>query len=141
MISLTLSVCLSVCLYLSTYYYLSVCRFYLDLSVSVCSVNSNSSRIELRYEHFCRQLSPLVSLPFFPSRSLSFTFSSSVSFSLVISLFSLFLSFSFPFSLSPSTSSHFALKTVTSLDRRDDNLFTLASVLVDLTFTQLLFSR
>lgn len=106
MISLTLSVSLSVCLsiYLSTY--LSVYRFYLDLSVSVCSVNSNSSPIVLRYEYFCRQLSPLVSLPFFPSRFFSFL---SVSFSLLL-YFSLFLFLSFSLFPSPPISLRFALK-------------------------------
>lgn len=68
MISLILSICLSV--YLSIFY-LFIYQFYLDLSVSVVySVNGDTSPIELRYEHFCRQLSSLVSLPFFNSRSL-----------------------------------------------------------------------
>lgn len=141
MISLTLSVCLSVCLYLSTYYYLSVCRFYL----SICPSLFVPSIVTLHGSNFdtntsvVRSLHLSLCLSFLLSFFVFYLFFFCQFFPCYISLFSLFLSFSF--SLSPSTSFHFALKTVTSLDRRDDSLFTLASVLVDLTFTQLLFSR
>lgn len=110
MISLTLFVYLSV--YLSVYL-----PIYLSIDfISICPSlfapsNSNTSPIEFRYEHFCRQLSPLVSLPFFPSR---FFFSFLIChnfFSCYVSFFSFFsfsCSFSFFTYLSP-----FCVETVT----------------------------
>jgi len=94
-----------------------MCLSILSRSVRLCLPLRqwyNSSPIELRYEHFCRQLSPLVSLPFFPSRSLSLPF-----------LFQIFSPFLFPrlsffflfFSFSLFTYfSTFCVETVTLLE-------------------------
>lgn len=104
MISLTLSVYLSVCLsvYLSTF--ISICPY----------LFSNSSPTKLRYEHFCRQISPFVSLPFFPSRSFSFLFLSVFLSCYISPSLPLFLSLSlFPFSLFLSP---FCVETVTLLE-------------------------
>ena len=133
MISLTLSVCLSV--YLSSTY-LSTNFISIYPSLLFIPWSGDPSPIELRYEHFCRQLSSLVSLPFFTSRSLflSFLFPPDFLF------FAIPFSFLFHFFFIPSHLLHFTLKLWLYLNWRD-GLFTLINVLVDLTFTQLLFSR
>lgn len=112
MISLTLSVYLSVCLSVCLPTYLSVYQFYLDLSVSVCcSVNDNSSPIELRYEHFVvSSLHLSLCLSFLLVLCLSPFLFPSVLFSLSISLFL----FSFSFSLSTYLFT-FCVETVTLL--------------------------
>jgi len=107
---LSQSFCLSVCLSI----YLSVYRFYLDLSVSLFAA---PSIVILHRSNFDTNTSvasslQLVSLPFFPSRSLSFTLSFSFRqfffLAISLSLSFLFLStFPFPF---PSTFLRFALK-------------------------------
>lgn len=113
MISLTLSVYLSVCLSVCLPTYLSVYQFYLDLSVSVCcSVNDNSSPIELRYEHFvASSLHLSLCLSFLLVLCLSPFLFPSVLFSLAISLFL----FSFSFSLSTYLFT-FCVETVTLLE-------------------------
>lgn len=116
MISLTFSVCLSVCLSVCIPICLSI--DFISIFVGLCYLLLRRQMIIIlhrsnldRYKHFCRQLSPLVSLPFFlclSSRSLCltlfffrhwFSFPCYFSFSLYLSISFLFLSLFFPFFL------------------------------------------